>query len=90
MAAGREIRIIDLAEKIKRLVDDAGIQIVQKRKWDTKSRLSAPIDKVHALIGYEPRTTFNQGLSNTIEWFRQNWSEIEARILLPVREVAGR
>ncbi|MCL5994966.1 MAG: SDR family NAD(P)-dependent oxidoreductase [Chloroflexi bacterium] len=78
LASGRETRIIDLAHMINDLVGNtAGIQFAQRRKWDTKSRLLASVDRAHELIGYAPQTQFDEGLKNTIQWFRDNWGQIE-------------
>jgi len=79
LASGRETRIIDLARMINEATGNkAGIKFAQRRKWDTKSRLLASIDKARNLIGYEPHTPFEVGLENTIRWFRENWDKIEA------------
>lgn len=78
LASGKETRIIDLAHMINEMTGNkAGIRFVQRRKWDTKSRLLASIDKARALIGYEPRTPLEVGIQNTIQWFRDNWERIE-------------
>ena len=79
LASGVETRILDLATMINRIVNNpAGIRQASKRKWDTKSRLLASVDKARALIGYEPSTPFETGLENTIRWFHDNWEKIEA------------
>jgi UDP-glucose 4-epimerase len=73
LASGQETRIIDLARMINDITgNQAGIKTAQRRKWDTKSRLLASVDRARSLIGYEPRTRFEEGLSNTIDWFRKN------------------
>jgi UDP-glucose 4-epimerase len=78
LASGKETKIIDLANMINKAVGNkAGTKFGSKRKWDTKSRLLASIDKAGSLIGYQPKTEFKQGLMNTIKWFRDNWQEIE-------------
>lgn len=78
LASGKETRIIDLAHMINEMTGNkAGIRFAQRRRWDTKSRLLASIDKARALIGYEPRTPFEIGIQNTIQWFRDNWERIE-------------
>lgn len=78
LASGKETRIIDLANMINEAVGNkAGIKLVQRRKWDTKSRLLASVDKAKNLIGYEPKTDFKEGLINTIRWFKENWKNIE-------------
>lgn len=78
LASGKETKIIDLANMINEAIGNkAGIKFVQRRKWDTKSRLLASIDRAKSLIGYEPKTDFKVGLMNTIKWFKENWDNIE-------------
>jgi nucleoside-diphosphate-sugar epimerase len=78
LASGKETKIIDLAQMINKAVGNkAGIKFVKKRKWDTKSRLLASIDKAKELVGYEPGTDFKDGLKRTIQWFKENQGNIE-------------
>jgi nucleoside-diphosphate-sugar epimerase len=79
LASGQETRIIDLAQMINAQVENkAGIVYAERRKWDTKPRLLASVDRARQLIGYEPRTPFEVGLKNAIVWFRENWDQIQA------------
>lgn len=78
LASGKETKILDLAKLINENVGNkAGVKFANKRKWDTKSRILASIEKANKLIGYKPKTEFKQGLKNTIEWFKRNWDKIE-------------
>ena len=78
LASGREIEIKQLAEMVNKLTGNkAGIKFAPRRKWDTKSRILASVDKAKKLIGYSPNTTFEEGLPRAIEWFKQNWDNIE-------------
>ena len=78
LASAEETKIIDLANMINELTGNkAGIKFVSRRKWDTKSRLLASIQRAKELIGYQPETTFEEGLRATIEWFKANWDLIE-------------
>jgi len=78
LASGAETKIVDLANMINKAVGNkAGINFVSKRKWDTKKRLLASVERAGKLIGYKPRTRFKEGLAATIEWFGNNWEEIE-------------
>ena len=77
VASGREVRILWLAERINELTgNSAGIVRAERRVWDTKKRLLACVDRAKELIGYEPQMDFELGLTNTIQWFRDNWDEI--------------
>ncbi len=79
LASGKETRIIDLAHLINEKVGNrAGVVFAPKRRWDTKSRLLASVDRARSLIGYEPRTPFEEGLTRAIAWFRENWERIAA------------
>ncbi|OGP74383.1 MAG: nucleotide sugar epimerase, partial [Deltaproteobacteria bacterium RBG_13_58_19] len=78
LASGQETRIIDLAQMINAQVGNgAGVVYAERRKWDTKSRLLASVDRARELIGYEPNTPFEAGLKNAVAWFRENWDCIE-------------
>jgi nucleoside-diphosphate-sugar epimerase len=79
LASGVETRIIDLANMIIKLTDNqAGVVFTERRKWDTKDRLLASVDKARDLIGYIPQTPFEQGLQETVRWFKEKWIPIQA------------
>ena len=79
LASGKETRVIDVARWINEETGNAaGIRHVERRKWDTKERLLASVDKARSILGYEPRTEIREGLRKTIEWFRAHWPEIQA------------
>jgi UDP-glucose 4-epimerase len=78
MASGRETPIIDLAKMINKITgNEAPIEFLERRKWDTKTRRLASVEKAKRLIGYNPNTLLEQGLQNTIQWFRENWDRIQ-------------
>jgi nucleoside-diphosphate-sugar epimerase len=78
LASAEETRVIDLANMVNEAVGNkAGVRFLQRRKWDTKPRLLASIEKAKKLIGYEPKTSFKEGLLKTVDWFRKKWDEIE-------------
>jgi UDP-glucose 4-epimerase len=78
LASGMETKIVDLANMINKIIGNkAGINFADKRKWDTKSRLLASVDKAGKLIGYSHETEFKDGLLKTIEWFKERWDDIE-------------
>lgn len=78
LASGKETRIIDLANMVNELTGNkGGIKFVERRKWDTKPRLLASIDKAKRILGYQPKTSFEEGLKNTVDWFRNHWDDIQ-------------
>jgi nucleoside-diphosphate-sugar epimerase len=79
LAAGREIRIRDLAELINDLTgNDAGMDFKERRDWDKKSRLLASIKKAQTVLKYKPAMDFKKGLRITYDWFKSNWEIIHA------------
>ena len=79
LASGREVAIKDLANMINEATGNtAGIKWAAVRKWDTKKRLRASVDKARSMLGYEPDTDFAWGLHQQIQWMKANWDRIEA------------
>jgi len=77
-ASGSETRIINLANMINENTDNkAPIKFTERRKWDTKPRLVGSYEKASNLIGFQPNTSFEQGLKNTIKWFKEDWNNID-------------
>ncbi len=77
VASGYEVKILEMAEQINELTGNkAGIARAEPRKWDTKKRLLASIDKAKELLGYEPKMEFETGLKTTIKWFQDNWDNV--------------
>jgi len=84
IASACETKIVQLAETINQLTGNkAGLAYTDRRKWDTKSRLLASIDKAKELLDYDPQTTFEEGLGRTIQWFKDNWDAIDQSAEFP-------
>jgi nucleoside-diphosphate-sugar epimerase len=78
LASGRETSIIDMARKVNEATENkAEINFLPRRKWDTKPRLLASIEKAKKLINYEPLVFFDEGFHTNIDWFRDNWDLIQ-------------
>ncbi len=79
LASAEETSIVDLANMVNQATENsAGIRFTERRKWDTKSRLLASVDLAKDLIGYNPTISFEDGLGNTVQWFREHWDLIDA------------
>ncbi len=77
LAAGREISIKEVVELVKKTTkSDSKIIYKERRKWDTKPRLLASIEKARDLIEYKPIIDFEEGFNANIEWFKDNWEKI--------------
>jgi len=84
LGSGKETKIIDLAKMVNKLTGNkSGIRFAAKRKWDTKTRLLASIEKAKNLIGYVPKENFEKGLKKTVDWFNRNWENIEKSAQFP-------
>jgi UDP-glucose 4-epimerase len=78
LASGKEISIMDMADLVNETTENkAPILYKPKRKWDTKSRLLASIEKAQKLVDYRPIGNFKEGFMRNIEWFKDNWTIIE-------------
>jgi nucleoside-diphosphate-sugar epimerase len=77
LASGREISILDMAKLVNEATGNkAELTYKPRRKWDTKPRLLASIEKAEKLIRYRPMVKFEDGFKKNVEWFRDNWDVI--------------
>lgn len=72
LGSGEEITIKDLTNKISRLCDYKGVVLWNPSKPDGQPRRLLDIDKAHSLLNWEPHQNFDDGLVNTINWYRNN------------------
>lgn len=78
LASGSETSIIEMAKMVNETTGNkTPITFKPRRKWDTKPRLLASIEKAEKLIDYKPVVNFQDGLMKNIEWFKDNWDLIE-------------
>ena len=83
LGSGREITIKDLTELIARLSKFSGNIIWDPTKPDGQPRRCLDVSRAQQEIGFTARTSLEDGLSETIEWFE---SHIDA---IPERSFAG-
>ena len=78
IASGTEIKIKDVANLINKLTkNDKPLKFLPQRKWDVKKRIIVSNHKANELIGFKPSITFEDGIKKTIDWFDDNWNNIE-------------
>jgi len=78
LGSGMEHRVIDMAQMVNGLAgNEVGVIYVERRDWDVKTRLLSSIEKAKRILGYEPQTSFEQGLKKVYEWFFENWEHIK-------------
>ena len=70
LGAGFEISIKDLAELIARLTGFQGQLVWNTSQPDGQPRRSLETSRAEQLFGFKARTTFEEGLARTIDWYR--------------------
>ncbi|QEE16047.1 NAD-dependent epimerase/dehydratase family protein [Promethearchaeum syntrophicum] len=84
LAAGREVKIIDLAQLVNNVTNNkAGIKYLPRRNWDAKSRMLASNEKAKSLIGFKADPNFKECLNLAVKWFDEHWNQIEASADFP-------
>jgi nucleoside-diphosphate-sugar epimerase len=78
IATGRETFIYALAEIINRKTNNpAGIKILRQRKWDSREKIIGDNRLCRDILGFQPQPQLESGLDQTIQWFKDHWSDIE-------------
>ncbi len=72
VGSNEEMRIIDLANYIKELATSRSPIEYFPLPVDDPKRRCPDITKAKRLLNWEPRTTLKEGLTFTINWFKQN------------------
>lgn len=81
LASGIETSIMDIAKLVNRLTGNTTpIQYGPNRDWDLSGRRFGSTAKSKQELSFESRTSLINGLTQTIEWTRENLSFIEACI----------
>ncbi len=71
IGSAKEVRTNDLALLINTLTKNtAPIRFTERRPWDTITRRRANIDKAQREFGYEAPHSLEEGIAETIEWFK--------------------
>ncbi len=72
LGAGFEITIKDLAELIKKLTGFKGKIVWDKSKPDGQPRRMLDVTRAKREFGFTASTSFEEGLKNTIDWYKEN------------------
>ena len=83
IGGGRELTNLEITDLILQAMgaDETSIEYVEDRKGHDL-RYSVDWSKSRNELGYEPQVTFEQGLAQTIQWYRDNeswWKPLKAR-----------
>jgi len=70
IACGNKISLLEMIDLLNRLLDTQIEPVfVAPRPGDVKHSRAA-IDKARKLLGFEPVTSFEDGLAHTLNWYR--------------------
>jgi GDP-L-fucose synthase len=72
LGSGLEIKIKDLVAIIKKLSEYKGSVIWDKTKPDGQPKRKLDVSRAAKEFGFRSKTTFEEGLKNTIDWYLQN------------------
>ena len=83
IGGGRELNNLEITDLILKAMgaDESSIEYVEDRKGHD-IRYSVDLTKINRELGYEPQVTFEDGLRETIKWYRENeswWKPLKNR-----------
>ncbi len=78
LGSGREISIRDLATLIARLTGFAGGFVWDTSQPNGQPRRALDTSKAEALFGFRARTSFEEGLRETVDWFQAHRDQFAA------------
>jgi GDP-L-fucose synthase len=81
IGSGQEISIRDLAGKIAGLTGFRGRIVWDASKPNGQPRRCLDISRAHQEFGFRARTSFDEGLKKTIEWYVASPQNVSARVL---------
>ena len=67
-----EMSILELAEKIKELINSKSEIVFKELPEDDPVRRCPDISKAKETLGWEPKISLEEGLERTIEWFKKD------------------
>lgn len=76
LGSGHEISIKDLAEKIAFLSGFSGKLVWNTDKPNGQPRRGLDTSRAFEKFGFKAKMTFDEGLANTIDWYRENKEKI--------------
>jgi len=74
IGTGKEITIMELAQQVQRIMGHKGSIWFNSQYPDGQPRRCLDTSKAKEHFGFEAQTDFNTGLTKTIEWFRNDYS----------------
>jgi dTDP-glucose 4,6-dehydratase len=72
MGGTEEISILDFAQLVKRLCNSRSEIVFRELPQDDPVRRKPDISKARKLLNWEPKVSLEEGLKETIDWFKAN------------------
>lgn len=76
IATGKGISVKDLAETIKKAADYKGTFVYNTEKPDGALKKVFGVTKMKRELKWEPKTSIEQGIKETVEWFGKNYINV--------------
>ena len=87
LGSATETKVIDMAHMVNDLTGNpSGITYTERRNWDVKTRLLSSIDKAKDILGYKPKTSFDDGVELLYHWFTENLDSIMESAEFPMNK----
>lgn len=75
LSAGKAIQLDYVADKIIKLAGGGGTRNFYPQEVAQPQEVELDISEIKAL-GYEPKTTIDEGLKKTFKWYKDNWEKL--------------
>ncbi|MBF0253375.1 MAG: SDR family oxidoreductase [Candidatus Omnitrophica bacterium] len=69
VGTGESYSVLDVAETLKKIMGKSIDNLYGERRPGDPDRTYADITKLKNILGVEPKTSFDEGLKKTVEWF---------------------
>jgi dTDP-glucose 4,6-dehydratase len=94
LGTGVSISVLDIARKIADIfgIDNSNLTFIDERFGQVQNHISST-DKAGQVLGFTAKTSFDQGLQKTIEWYRTHrhlWEKQVAMRKVPVKNKDGK
>lgn len=81
LGTGMQTKVIDLANMVIRACNSKSrIEYAPRRPWDNSTHRQADITCAKETLGLAPSVTVEEGIANTVAWFREHYARIEQEI----------